>query len=104
MKDPDALGAMRGCTQTNTAQWLRSGAGPAPSLPPHHQNPSAFHRLPLAPTSFFSLPLFFKMAPAHLESVDEQQDFGLLLGPTTSWMATLEYQRVLDVVVCISEP
>lgn len=43
------------------------------------------------------------MASAHLETANEQQDFGLLLGPATSWMATLEHQRDLDMVMCVSE-
>lgn len=79
MQDPDARGTMRGCTRTNTAQWLWSGAGTAPSLPPQPQNPSLFHRLPLAPTTFFSQPLF-KMAPAHLETANWTAGFWFAFG------------------------
>lgn len=43
------------------------------------------------------------MAPAHLETANEQQDFSLPLEPTISWMATLEHQVDLDMVMCISE-
>lgn len=35
------------------------------------------------------------MAPAHVETANEKQDFGFLLGPTTSWMVTLGHQEGL---------
>lgn len=103
MQDPGALGAVRGLYPDQhsavVVKWYWDCPTPATAAPKPE---------PVSPASsgtnhFFFLCPFFKTAPAHLETANEQRDFGSLLGPTTSWMAALEHQRDSDMVKCVSE-